>query len=225
MNRLELAQQLRRDCGISGSETTTINASGEWGDVVNWIDRAWNDIQIAHDDWMWMRKSFSFSTIAQQAIYAPAGAPLSLSDFGSWMPGTFRIYRDSIQSEIPLNFWHSYDQFRDTYLIGSLRSSYGQPTEVCAGPDKSLILALPPDSTNYTILGDYIKSPTILTLDASIPDMPARFHMLIVYEAMKYAGYKEGANELLMMHSSEKNRLLTLLEIDQLPKMVINRLW
>jgi hypothetical protein len=223
MNRLELAQQLRRDCGISGNETTTINASGEWGDVVNWVDRAWRDIQLRHPDWLWMRRSFSFATVAQQSEYAPGSAPLSLADFASWVPNSFRIYKDSIANETRLNHWFSYENFRNRYLIGSLRTSYSQPTEIVISPNRSLILALPPNDASYTVSGDYQKIPTVMTLDTDTPDMPERFHMAIIYRAMFFAGVKESAGELIEAGNLEYRRLLDRLELDQLPPITTNR--
>lgn len=217
MNRLQLAQQLRRDCGISGSETTTVDASGEWSDVVNWIDRAWEDIQLDRPNWLWMRTTASFSTVAEQAEYPYASAPLSLTDFARWVPRSFRIYKTSIGNEMILDEWESYERFRDTYIIGSQRTSYGYPSSIVVSPTKSLILALPPDDTSYTISGDYYKVPTVLSDDTDEPDMPSRFHMLIVYRAMEFAGFKESANELITLAQKNIVRMTRLLEDDQLP--------
>lgn len=217
MNRLQLAQQLRRDCGISGSDTTTVNASGEWSDVVNWIDRAWQDIQMDRPNWLWMRQTVSFSTIAEQAEYQIDAAPLSLTNFASWVPKSFRIYKGTIANETRLSEWDSYEEFRDTYLIGTNRTSYGYPSSIVVSPTKSLILASPPNDDSYTVSGDYYKLPTVLAADADEPDMPARFHMLIVYRAMKFAGFKETADELIALAREEGSRLTRLLEMDQLP--------
>ncbi len=219
MNRLQLAQQLRRDCGISGSDSTTINATGEWADVVNWIDRAWQDIQMDRPNWLWMRETASFVTIAEQAEYPIDAAPLSLTNFASWVPGSFRIYKDTIGNETILAEWDSYDQFRNVYLIGTNRTSYGYPSSIVVSPTKSLILASPPNDASYTVSGDYHKLPTVLSVDADEPNMPARFHMLVVYRAMKFSGYKESASELLALSKEERIRLTNLLEIDQLPKI------
>lgn len=223
MTRLELALQLRRDCGISGSETTTTADTGEWADVVGWIDRAWRDIQVAHTDWLWMRESSSFVTVAEQAEYPYDAAPLSLTNFAKWVPDTFRIYKDAIANEIWLNQYKDYDQFRDTYLRGSLRTSYAQPTSIVISPSKSLILALPPNDTSYTVTGDYQKGPQVLTADSDVPEMPTRFHDAIIFKAMVYAGVRESAAELIDLGREEFKALMIKLEIDQLPPLTINR--
>ena len=222
MTRLELAQQLRRDCGISGSETTTIGATGEWSDIVNWIDRAWKDIQNEHTDWLWMRTTASFTTVAEQAEYAYASAPLSLTNFASWVPDTFRIYKTSISNETPLTQWE-YRYFRDTYIIGTSRTTYGYPSAITVSPTKSLILALPPDDTSYTVSGDYQKTPTAMSLDADEPEMPSRFHMAIVYRAMIFTGNKESASELIELGTIEYKKLLESLQFDQLPNITVDR--
>lgn len=220
MDRLELAQELRRECGISGSEATTVDASGEWSDVINWIDKAWLAIQNERPDWLWMRKTASFTTVAQQAEYPYASAPLSLTDFAEWVDGTFRIYKTTIADETWLNQWLSYDQFRDAYLYGTLRASYSQPTEIVVSPTKSLILALPPDDTSYTVSGDYRKAPAAMTGDSGVPDMPERFHMLIVFRAMMYFGAKESAAETYDHGQKEYKILRAQLMRDQLPQIV-----
>lgn len=223
MNRLELAQQLRRDSGISGEESTTIGAtSGEWSDVVNWVDRAWRDIQNEHTNWQWMRATASFSTIAGQAEYPYASAPLSLSNFASWLPGTFRIYKNTIDNELILQQL-DYRHFRDIYILGTTRATYGYPSAITVSPTKSLILALPPEDTSYTVLGDYQKTPTAMSLDTDSPDMPERFHMAIVYRGMMFAGFKESASELIQLGVTEYKKLIESLEFDQLPNVTIDR--
>lgn len=224
MNRLELAQQLRSDCGISGSDATTIGARGEWLDVVSWIDRALRDIELQHNsDWLWMRKSASFVTVAEQAEYPYDSAPLSLTNFGRWINDTFRIYKTSISNEIRLNQWKDYDQFRDAWLISTLRTSYAQPSEIVISPSKSLILALTPNDTSYTVTGDYQRKPQVLALDDDTPEMPERYHMAIVYRAMMFAAIKESAAELYDFGKEEYRRLQAQMEIDQLPRLVIQR--
>ena len=154
MNYIELAQRAVMEAGASGRNSTVANANGEWLRFVTWVNQAWLDIQNEHADWLWMRKTTSFQTIANQAEYPVTAAPISLTDFASWINDSFRIYRTSIQSELFLN-QVEYGMFRDMWLYGSLRTSYGQPTNITVSPSKSLILALPPDSTDYTVTGDY----------------------------------------------------------------------
>jgi len=221
MNLLEMATELREMCGVSGSETTTVSASGEWSVLINAINRAWESIQRARPNWLWMRGTVSFSTVAQQGEYAYSAAPLSLTDFAEWDVDTFRIYSGSVSNEQWL-FYKEYQDFRDHWLFGATRTSYSRPTDFTVSPSKSLIFGAAPDAV-YTVTGDYYKTPSTLSGDSAIPGMPTRFHRLIVYEAMKYAGRRESAIEIIEEARAESYKLRAELEIDQLPRLIVDR--
>lgn len=223
MNLLELATELREVCGISGTETTVASASGEWLVVISAIKRSWDSIQKSRQNWLWMRGTVSFSTVAQQGEYDYDAAPLSLTDFARWDIDTFRIYDGSVTNEQWL-FYKDYRFFRDYWLFGATRTAYSKPTEFTVSPTKSLILGAAPDDV-YTVTGDYYKTPSTLTNDSDEPDMPERFHRLIVWDAMKFIGMKEGAVEHIGYGQEEGSKLRAMLEIDQLPSLVIERGW
>lgn len=217
MNRLSLALFVRRKCGISGSNATTIGAIGEWSDVVAAVDEAYENVQTSRHDWLFLRTAFSFTTIAQQGEYAHASAPLSLTDFGSWIDDEFTIYKTAVTNEQRLSHWKDYDQFRNVWLFGSQRSQYSQPTCITISPTKSLILGPAPEDTSYTIQGFYQAVPDVMTADADIPILPVRFHKIIAYEAIKLLGVGEVAAELIDSGEYKRNELQAALEADQLP--------
>lgn len=225
MNRLELAQTLRSDAGISGSDDTTINPSGEWADIVRWIDRAWKDIQLRNSGtWNWMRKSVSFNTIANQSTYDPTAAPMSLTDFGNWVNYTFRVYQGGeIGNQLDLVHWQSYERFRNSYLLGSLITEASRPNDVVIAPNKSIILYPVPSDTSFTVTADYYSKPQVLALDTDTPNMPEEFHELILYRALMFASQVEGAVDNYSIGEKEFKAMYTRLAIDQLPRMVINR--
>ena len=57
MNFLALCQRAASECGVSGTITTTAGQVGSVARIVSWVGDSWNDIQCAHDDWIWMRAS------------------------------------------------------------------------------------------------------------------------------------------------------------------------
>ena len=225
MNRLELAQTLRSDAGISGGDDTTIAPSGEWADVVRWVDRAWKDIQVRHrGTWNWMRKSVQFNTIANQKEYDPEGAPMSLTNFGNWVPHSFRVYQGGeIGNQLDLVHWQSYDAFRRSYLLGSLAAVASRPNDVVISPNKSVILYPTPFDTTFTVTADYYSKPQVLTLDMDTPDMPEEFHELILYRALMFSAQVEGAADNYSIGEKEFKQMYAQLLVDQLPPMVINR--
>lgn len=224
MTYLQLAQKLVEKCGMSGTGPTTCqNQQGELKRAVNWINEAWLNIQESREDWDWMRSSVSFSTIPQQATYTQYEA--GISDLAKWLMNSsicsFRCYVTSVgvRSEIFLNFI-DYITWRDTYQFGNLRLSYSRPLMITVTPDMSIGLGQIPDSADYTIVGEYFRQPTTLTLDSDVPNMPARFHMMIVYLAMKYYGEYEQDEYVRQMAEQQYEKMYQRLSLAQLPEMV-----
>lgn len=230
MNRLALAQRLVTECGVSGTLTTTINQTGEFGRIVAWNDQAWSEIQTVHDDWRWMRSSnllsggMSFTTVAGQASY-PLGAGagtcgIAAASFGKWVRHSFRNYTTSVgvSNEAHLDTI-DYDDWRNAYAFGAMRSVQTRPVAVAIGPDESICLGPPPNAL-YTVTGDYYVAPSAMAADADTPTLlPAQYHMIIVYKAMMmYAGY-EAASEVYQRGSQGYQTLLKQLEAIKMPTM------
>lgn len=214
---LQLCNSLVQKCGISGgSIATTANQTGEALRVVNWVSEAYVQIQLASPTWNWLRSNVSFSTTANQGAYTPTQA--GVTDLSNWKEDSFRCYVTSVgvRSEMYLPKIE-FDSFRDTYLYGNMRLSYSRPTIISFGPDYSINLGMAPDSSDYTIVGQYYKAPQILALDADIPSLPTQFHNIIVYRAMMMYGMYEAAQETVIEGTNLYNAMLRRLGRDQLP--------
>ncbi len=74
----------------------------------------------------------------------------------------------------------------------------------------------------YRISGEYGKSVTTLTADASVPLYPAEFHMLAVYRAMMRFARYSGAPEIYADAKIEYRRMLNEMEGAQLPDVTIS---
>lgn len=218
---LQLCNSLIQKCGISGgSLTTVVGQTGESGRVASWIDEAYTNIQLTEPRWWWMRAPVSFTTVASQGSYTPTDC--GLSDFGLWKMDSFRRYvtttgTSSEQFLTPI----SYDNYRDTYLFGMMRTSYGDPRYISEGPDRSLNLGLIPGSVGYTVVGEYFKAPTSLTADADMPALPSQYHMLIVYRAMMMYGMYEAANETYQEGMNLYNSMLRRVMRDQMDDVCV----
>jgi len=236
MNFLQLAQTAAVQCGVASGQAiqtalpTVVGASGSLGRIVGWINDAWTDIEMAFDDWSWMRSSVllgqgaSFQTVAGQASY-PLGTTAGTVGvdpelFGKWDRETFRCNTttSSFRDETDLDDI-SFDEWRDGYMFGAMRSVQTRPVVCAVGPDQSLNLG-PPANGLYTITADYFVAPSSMVLDTDIPvGLPTRFHMLIVYYTMvKAAGY-ESAPELAQRGSSEASRMYAQLIAVRAPRM------
>lgn len=221
MNYLEIAQRSVLEGGASGRGVSIAGASGEWLRFVTWVNQAWQDIQNEHSgSWLWMRKTKSFPTVAEQGEYTLSD--LSITDFASWHKDSFRVYKDTVGNETYLPYL-PYNMFRDIYLISNVPTTYSMPSVMTISPIKSIVLALPPNDASYVITGDYQSTPAKLTLDADTPAMPERFHMAIVWKALMYYAAYESYPEKYSTAEREYKRIRNQLEIDQLPEITINR--
>ena len=221
MTYLELCQRLRQEVGASGSDSTVVGAANEWGRLCTWINRAWSDIQLMRNDWNWMRAEVSFNTVAEQAEYAYASSPISLTHFRRWNKDSFRIYLDSVGDEHRLQYM-PYREFRNEYLISTFQTTYSYPSVITVSPTDSLILALPPDN-EYTVTGEYYNTVTELSADDDTPSLPAEYHMLIVYRAMEEYGYYEAADEVLSRSKMRYEEMMTRLLDDETPDIIVDR--
>lgn len=208
MNYLQICQRAAQECGVaSGSAIqavmpTVVGAAGSLGRITNWVNDAWTDIQMDHEDWTWMRSSnilgagVSFTTVAGQASYplgvGPGTVGIPVDAFGKWDREAFRNFtttagfrNEMFLDDIPFDTW------RNSYMLGAMRSVKTRPVAIAVGPDQSLNLGPPPNG-EYTITGDYYVAPSEMVFDTDVPiGLPYRFQMLIVYRVMmKYAGYE-----------------------------------
>ena len=217
MTYLELVQRLGREVGASGIITALASSTGEQARLKDWIGQAWVELQNEQPNWTWLRASTTFSTVTSQATYDPEvviGAGL----MANWVPNTFRVYDTSIANETFLAQL-DYDVFRDAYILGTIRSTEGYPSVVTVRPDKTIQVALVPDSANYTIVADYLKYPTELSVDGDTPEMPTRFHMALVYKAMEWYASYEAAPEVAQRAAIYYRKMMDDIRMDQLPKI------
>lgn len=219
MNYLALVNSAREKCRISGSALTSV--TGQTGDNLkfcNMINEAWIDIQERHDNWNFMRTSFSFATINQQQQYTPTQA--GVTNLGNWKRDSFRIYVNSIgyPSEIYMPCLE-YEEFRNLYQFGAMRTNYARPVLFAVDPSKNILLGPGPNAAGYTILGNYYTVPAELSAATDIPSLPTQFHRTIVYRAMMYYGASEAATEVYDEGKIEFKNFLANLEVDQLPEI------
>lgn len=219
MNYLQLVQRLGREVGASGSIATVTGATGEFKRLADWVAQAWLELQMERREWNWMRKSTTFPTVIGQQAYDPVTIPIA--DLDHWVNGTFRIYQTTADNEQFLSQLE-YDIFRDTYIIGTSRTTQGFPSAVTIDPNKKILLALIPNAV-YTVVADYYKVPTELDSDDDVPDIPSRFHMLPVYKAMEWYASYENAPEVIARGAQNYRNMYDQLLLDQMPMIGIDR--
>jgi len=214
MNLLQLCNRLISEAGISAQPmTTTAGQTGELGRVVNWIQQAWLDIQSAHTTWRWMRKSATIVTVAGQS----GGYTAVANDVATWTLDTARNYVTASGNitEVFMNFVE-YDDFRDSYRYGALRTAQSRPLVFTIEPDNALAFGPVPNG-DHAVTIDYYSTPAELASDGASPGMPVAFHIGIVWRALMFYGGYEAASEAYNRGMNEYGIVLSKLEVDQLP--------
>lgn len=214
---LELVNLTRLECGITDVDLTTlVGVTGKNLQIKNWVNRAWMDVQRKHSNWQWMRSSFTFPTVQNQQAYTPAQA--NATNYGRWIPESFRSYVTSIgfNSELYMEDW-DWESFRNLYIFGAQRTVPGRPMVFSIAPNKSINVGPLPNATGYTLLGDYFTRALALSADSDVPGLPDQFVEIIMHKAKVYYAEEEGAAEVFASGTAGYKRMMVDLELDQLP--------
>ena len=220
---LQLCEYLRQETTDSGTGPSAVTGqTGELARFVKWIADAWTELQQDREDWRWMRKSFTVPTVASTEGYAYDATSLvdtvssaAVTRWARWYEDCFKCYLQStgVSGEYQL-IWMDWEPFRRRYHYGS--QTDGQPIHVSINPAGKFTLG-PKPSAVYVVGGDYQIGPQILAANGDTPEMPTRFHNLIVYEAMSKYGGNRVAPDAMLRALTEGGRLRNALELDQLP--------
>jgi hypothetical protein len=197
MNFLQLCQRLAREAGINltGPTSTAGNSGTEFQRVVDWVNSAYADIQRMHDDWLFMKASFSLTTSASDGDYTATEVVNGGATLAAYERDTLRCYLQSAgQAAEQHLYWRRYQSFMDTHRMGAARTAEGFPQFFAVAPDKGLLLAPLPDAV-YVVTGDYQRAVDELSGDSDTPIFDADYHMAIVWQALiTYAGFEETAS-------------------------------
>ena len=221
---LQLCQDVARESGtISGTQPTSVSSqTGRLRKVVQWTNKAWEDIQNSRPDWRWMQGELEDGEItASTARYTSAS--FSLTRWADWIVDLethdsdqiWTIYKQSVgvSDERPLR-WIDWLTWRRRYGRGEQEENY--PVEYTVSPAGEICFGPIPDTT-YLVSGLYHKSPQALSADGDTPEMPSRFHRLIVYKALILLAEHDEAEVQIATANRGARELMAALERDQLP--------
>ncbi len=221
MNKLALTQRLSRETGVNQvGPVTTIGQTGEYKRLVDWIDTAYEDIQTVHSTWQFLRSEFSFPMVVGTASYTPTAA--GLTDFAEWVSDSdgdsedFRIY--FLAADEGYMTYLPWEEFRQIYMIGTARTQTGKPSVYTIKPDDTLLFHPIPDKI-YTVLGEYYTEPDTMDADADVPIFPERYHLAVMWLALKHYGAYSQEADKYMIGQVEYRKKLRGLEKSQLNQM------
>jgi len=220
MNYLQLCQRAAIECDISGpGPVSVVGNTGELNRICGWVATALTDLETKYTDWGWMLLPASFATVAGQAQYTPAQCGITADTFGEWVPWRFRNYvtANGNISEVDMDGDCTYDGWRENYNYGATRYTQTRPLVVAIHPNATDLLLGPYPAAGYTVTGEYFRAPQILAADADTPELPAQYHLMLVYMAMQSYGFYESAPEVLARGEREYSKMMQRLEKLRLP--------
>ncbi len=213
---LTLVQRAAQECQLAQilSIDSTVDQTGQALDFCLWVNEAWKEIKGKYEDWGWnlISPGVSFTTVAAQTIYTATQAGVPELEVKAWQRESFRSYLTAtgVAAELPMH-WVPYDEWRDVYHMGALRTSQVYPMIFSIRPtDLALCVQCP--LAGYTITGDYFQAAMSFDDDDDEPNIPREFVMAIVYRTMMFYGAAEGAQDVYNTGEANFNKLMGRLE-------------
>lgn len=218
---LQLCQAVRQESGISGvGPLSVLNQQGELKRVVDWVQRAYRDVQNLHRNWKFLLNDFTFPTIVGTQEYTPDA--VSLPEHQSWKVGSFRIFENARgwDDEVWITYY-CWDDFRDKYIRSGNRDTTGRPFAWTIRPSDEAIVLWPIPDTDYTIVGEYYKRAQVMVNNDDKPIFPQQFHDVLMWRAMMFYSTFENAAPEYAVAKGEYGDTLSKLRRDQLPEITV----
>lgn len=219
MNFNQLAGRVKRESGRSGpSPAGVLSATADDARIYAWVADAWRDLQNEPVPWRFMRRTCVSPLVIGKQDYS--NLDLNIAEPRDWVPQG-NDYRATLYepanpaSEWPLSFV-PYEFFRRNYMTGQLAP--GVPMYWTIGPLGKLYFAPTPDRA-VTLRADYFRGPTELVNDADTPDLPARYHMILVWMAMMQLSGMDAAPEVFARAAGNFATVRNALWMDQGPSI------
>ena len=205
MTFLELCQRLRQEVGAAGNGPQSVQLNGcggEYARLIEWIKRAWHEIQTEQPRWRFAWAQGGFDVQPEFRNYEIP------DDVREWAPKTLQC------NGVPLT-QVSWPDFRERY---SEDTGNPRPRYITLRPDGMLLMDTTPDA-HGRVTYEYWRTPQELIENTDVPRMSERFHMAIVYRAMRYYGYYENAPEVIQAADRGEARVFVEMVNDEMPCM------
>lgn len=212
MNRIDIVNEvaLRAGYGQSFVANTAAPTNHEEEQMVLYVDRAYQEIQDLHWNWMFLWDEFSASTVASTATITK---PATLKQVDK---NDFSIFLTSAGSDTKQRLrYRDWGAFRWAHRIDTAE---GYPNEVTIRPDGDLQFHPIPDGVYTVEFGGWTLADT-MTADADVPLIPADYQQIIVEKALTLYAADDEAGAVYQSAMTAYVKLLAELEAAELPKL------
>jgi len=211
MTFLELCKRLHMEAGYQGAGPASVeNQTGQAARLVTWIAEAWRDIQNLRDDWEFMATEFSVPLLTGE------NAALLPEDTGRIRKNTPVIAIDTQRfypGELELAQMRALERGHE--------SANALPAYYAFNRANHSLRVYPATDRAIMVKGEYFTTPQMLLLNTDVPNLPERFHMLIVWGAMQYLAAFDEAGNQYQAANAKYSELMSELTRSQLPTMTL----
>lgn len=195
MNFLALTQRLHSESMRSTAAPTSVVGASDRNDrLFNAIADAWRDLQ-SERDWRWMRVTLDVALTVGQQSYT--GTELLANRFGRWRAASCDYWPTLYISGSPNSLWDLRFEQLDAFRRQWVYRDMGNSTPVAWSVDEgNKFLVGPKPSVAYMLRKDYWMEPSELLADANEPDMPTRFHLILMWRALMGVAESDAKPEL-----------------------------
>lgn len=226
MNYLQLTQALHQIIRVGqdalGTAPVTVSGqTGVLGELVFYINRSWQDIQNDQPRWRFMVKNGTL-LLPQGALLVSTSAIADLDAIilaNSDGRGRFiTAYRDTIADEQVIRFI-PYQDWQSSVLARGDRGT-GTPSRFTLRPDGQLEFDTAADAA-YTMRFDYRRVAQELSAGTETPIFKSRYHMAIVWWAIRnYYCVTRDANDLMAKSDLQLKREMRKLVNEELEEVL-----
>lgn len=151
------------------------------------------------------------------------GASLGATNFGRWRKPsdeyTVRAYDPLNPTSVWRLKWLPYDRFARQLIDIPPAAA---PVQYWSITPKEKLIVSPVADIVYNVKADYDTEPIPFVADTDEPNMPAKFHKILVWKAMLQMGKYDAAPEALSRASDKFDELDSSLRLDQGQEIYIN---
>lgn len=234
---LQICQDVHRilrvgDNRPGSAPTTVVGQVDELGDIVYFVNKAWLNLQMHHDDWRWMQGSVAVTLtpnvniITVNNFLAQNDRFAHVKPFVAMSRQPYATVRDGGSSSNPsINCYYiPWLEFTGFYTRSPAPAS-ARPMHFSEAPNRAVRLYPAPNEPtpgNAWIFSTPCRlTPQTLAADSDVPEMPAEYHDIIVWWAVDlFCRSRSNMGPLSIEAKREVNRQLSRLAADQLPEFV-----
>lgn len=214
-----MCQRVVSEGGISGQITSCENQTGEALRVVQWVAQAYSD--ILNDQamsWRFIHKTFTKQLTANKGAYSfeEIGVPNGVQ----WDTREMRVAINEDLSDETFVTHMSFPDFREFWMFSSRRTVASRPLNAAADNDMNLVLGPIPAEAYWLNFQAMVQAPDLVR-NEDTPVFPERFHIGIVWNALRSYGMFEAAPEVVTRADANLAKIMFQLELDQSNEIVV----